>query len=113
VHRADILTTFVCRMSRNSISLKLLEPSGLVLACNGITLDNAMFKYALISRLSVKGLCPSIFLNFILCKTNISWDFVVKYEYDSNFITSAKRDKCLHSKCLASTEDSQPYSILT
>ena len=38
VRRADNLATFICRFSRNSGSLKLLEPSGPVQACNGIAL---------------------------------------------------------------------------
>jgi hypothetical protein len=43
VRRADNLTAFVRLLSRNSISLKLVELSGFVLACNGIALDTAMF----------------------------------------------------------------------
>jgi hypothetical protein len=35
VHRADNLATFMCRLSRNSGSLNLLEPSGPVQACIG------------------------------------------------------------------------------
>jgi hypothetical protein len=35
VRRADNLTTFMCRLSRNSRSLNLLEPQGPVLACSG------------------------------------------------------------------------------
>jgi len=34
--RADILANFMCRQSRNSEILNLLEPSGPVQACNGI-----------------------------------------------------------------------------
>ena len=36
VRRADNLATFMCRLSRNSESLNLLEPKGLSQACNGI-----------------------------------------------------------------------------
>jgi len=35
VHTAGV-TTFMCRLSRNSASLKLLDPYGPVQACNGI-----------------------------------------------------------------------------
>ena len=38
VRRADNLTTFMCRMSRNSGSLKFLEPSGPVQACTVLVL---------------------------------------------------------------------------
>jgi hypothetical protein len=38
VRTADNLTTFMCRLSRNSGSLNLLTPYGPVQACNGITL---------------------------------------------------------------------------
>ena len=38
VPRADTLTTFICRMSKNSGSLNLLQPSGPVQACRGIAL---------------------------------------------------------------------------
>jgi hypothetical protein len=38
VRRADNLTTFMCRLSRNSGSLNRLEPSGPVQACNGTAL---------------------------------------------------------------------------
>jgi hypothetical protein len=38
VRRADNLTTFICRLFRNSGSLNLLEPSRPVQACNGIAL---------------------------------------------------------------------------
>jgi hypothetical protein len=38
VRRADNLTTFICRMSRNSGSLKFLEPLGPAQACYGIAL---------------------------------------------------------------------------
>ena len=38
MRRADSLTTFLCRLSSNSGSLNLLEPSGPVQACNGIAL---------------------------------------------------------------------------
>ena len=36
MRRADILSTFICRLSRISGSLKLLEPLGPVQGCNGI-----------------------------------------------------------------------------
>ena len=38
MRRADNLTTFMCRFVSKSESLKLLEPSGPVQACNGIAL---------------------------------------------------------------------------
>jgi hypothetical protein len=38
VFKDDNLTTFMCRLSRNSGSLNLLEPSGPVQACNGVAL---------------------------------------------------------------------------
>jgi hypothetical protein len=38
VRRADILTTFICRLSWNSGYFKLLVPSGPVQACTGIAL---------------------------------------------------------------------------
>jgi len=38
VCRADNLATFMCRLSRSSGSLNLLEHSGPAQACNGITL---------------------------------------------------------------------------
>jgi hypothetical protein len=38
VRRADNLATFMCRLSRNSESLELLELSGPVQACNGMAL---------------------------------------------------------------------------
>jgi hypothetical protein len=40
VCRADNLTTFMCRLSRNSGSLNLLEPQGSVQACNGVAFIN-------------------------------------------------------------------------
>jgi hypothetical protein len=40
VRRAD-LATFICQLSKSG-SLKLLEPSGPVLACNGIALPLAL-----------------------------------------------------------------------
>jgi hypothetical protein len=44
VRRADILTTFMCRLSRNSGSLNLLEPKGPVQACNGIALHSVIVR---------------------------------------------------------------------
>jgi hypothetical protein len=38
VLKADNLTTFMCRLSRNSMSLELLEPESPVRACNGVAL---------------------------------------------------------------------------
>ena len=49
MRKTDNLTTFMCRLSGNSGSLNLLEPSGPVQACNGIALpfDIYIFTYLL------------------------------------------------------------------
>jgi len=45
VREADDLTTFMCRMSQKSGSLKLLEPSGPHRACYGTTLPLYIYIY--------------------------------------------------------------------
>ena len=49
IRRADNLTTFMCRLPRNSGNLILLELKGLVQACNGIALLTLLFSFPLIS----------------------------------------------------------------
>jgi len=43
---ADKLAISICRLSGNSGSLKLLEPSGPVQDCNGIALNMFMFIFS-------------------------------------------------------------------
>ena len=45
VRRADNLTPFMCRLSFQAGSLNLLEPSGPLLACNGIALPDYVLSY--------------------------------------------------------------------
>jgi hypothetical protein len=50
VRKADNLTTFMCRFSRNSGSLNLQEPSGPVQACNGTALPFICIKTVTFKR---------------------------------------------------------------
>ena len=55
MRRADKLTTFVCRSSRNSVSVKLLEFSGSVQARNGIALTLLLLHVRFLLTCSYNG----------------------------------------------------------
>jgi hypothetical protein len=58
---ADNLTNFMCRLSRNSGGLNLLEPSGPVQACNGIALPFFYLRLTLTKSAQRKKKCTQNF----------------------------------------------------
>ena len=75
MYRADILAMFVCQLSRNPGSLKLLEPKGPVQACTGIALPVEYEAEVLTSQPQCSVSC-SVYdfqLHYISCLNKNIW----------------------------------------
>ena len=75
MYRADILAMFVCQLSRNPGSLKLLEPKGPVQACTGIALPVEYETEVLTSQPQCSVSC-SVYdfqLHYISCLNKNIW----------------------------------------
>jgi hypothetical protein len=94
VRRADNLATFMCQLSYKSGSLKLLEPSGPVQACNGI----ALLYVVKVTMQSNSALCRYIvytyfvgrFELFMTCASAKFEDFVLLHKKHVVFITNTE-----------------------